>query len=303
MQVRTGFAETRDGLDLYWRLAGGGSQPTIVCCNGLGVSTFFYKYIVERFAEGHGVLVWDYRGHGRSELPPEPIEQSDLSIETCADDLHEVLDVAGVKPPIVLVGHSMGCQVLLEYAYRHPHDVAGMILLFGTAGRPIDTFLNTSLARPGLALLRRATAWGGRRASRWLLPLYESPVMKPLSAAVGFVDRKYIADKDLDEYLGHLKELDPRVFLRMATLAADHDAGPYLPGLQAPALIVAAGRDSFTPLHLSERMADALPQADLLVLHDATHAAIVEHPEVINLRIASFFDKSVMARVAEMTAS
>jgi len=141
--IRTGFATTAEGIALYWRHAGGGPKPTFVCCNGLGVSTFFYKYIVERFAPEHGVLVWDYRGHGRSAPPPEPLDEADLSIETCADDLALVLDTAGVEGPIVLLGHSMGCQVLLEYAYRHPHDVAGMVLLFGTAGRPLDTFLNT----------------------------------------------------------------------------------------------------------------------------------------------------------------
>ncbi|MEN0061590.1 MAG: alpha/beta hydrolase [Myxococcota bacterium] len=302
--VRTGFADTKDGLDLYWRHAGnGGPQPTIVCCNGLGVSTFFFKYIVERFAQTHGVLVWDYRGHGRSAIPAEPIEEADLSIETCAEDLDRVLEVAGVDGPIVLVGHSMGCQVLLEYTHRHPDRIAGMILLFGTPGRPIDTFLNTSLSRPAFTLLRRAVSLGGPRASRWLRPLYESPLMAPLAAVVGFVDLEYIADKDLKEYLDHLGHLDPRIFLRMATLAGEHDAVPYLPSIEAPALVVAGGRDSFTPLFLSENMAQALPHSELMVLHDATHAAIVEHPHAINARIALFLERSAAPHAASLEKS
>jgi len=298
--VRSGFAATRDGIHLYWRMAGGGPRPTIVCCNGLGVSTFFFKYIVERFADGHGVLVWDYRGHGRSAPPPEPMDDADLSIETCADDLQRVLDAVGETGPIVLMGHSMGCQVLLEYAHRHPDRVAGMVLLFGTAGRPVDTFLNTSLARPALGLLRRAAKIGGPKANRWLRPLYESPLIAPLAAVVGFVDLEHIANKDLKEYLEHLGHLDPRIFLRMASLAGDHDAGPYLPGMQAPALVVAGGRDSFTPLHLSERMAAALPRSDLMVLEDATHAAIVEHPHTINARIARFLEEAVEPWASEL---
>ena len=300
MTVRSGFATTPDGIAMYWRLAGGGPKPTFVCCNGLGVSTFFYKYIVERFADEHGVFVWDYRGHGRSALPHEPLDEADLSIETCAEDLRHVLGVAGVDGPVILVGHSMGCQVLLEYTYRHPHDVAGMVLLFGTAGRPVDTFLNSSLARPGLGLLRRAVRIGGPKASRWLRPLYESPLIAPLAAMVGFVDLGYIADKDLREYLDHLGHLDPRIFLRMAQLAGDHDAGPYLPGMQAPALIVAGGRDAFTPLHLSERMAESLPHSELMILPEATHAAIVEHPHTINARIAQFVERGVVERVASL---
>ncbi len=301
--IRTGFATTNEGISLYWRMAGGGPRPTFVCCNGLGVSTFFFKYIVERFAEDHGVLVWDYRGHGRSTPPPEPMDEADLSIETCAEDLHGVLKVAGVSGPIVLLGHSMGCQVLLEYAYRHPHDVAGMVLLFGTAGRPVDTFLNTSLARPALGLLRRAARIGGPKANRWLRPLYESPLIAPLAAVVGFVDLENIQDKDLKEYLDHLAFLDPRIFLRMAALAGDHDAGPYLPGIEAPALVVAGGRDSFTPLHLSERMAKALPHSELMVLPEATHAAIVEHPHTINDRIAAFVERDVLPRAAGLQSA
>ena len=81
--VRSGFARTDDGLELYWRAVGSG-EPALVCCNGVGVSTFFFKYVVEHFRERHRVVVWDYRGHGRSSLPPEPIDDADLSIDRCA---------------------------------------------------------------------------------------------------------------------------------------------------------------------------------------------------------------------------
>ncbi len=67
---RTGFARTDDGHQLYYRSVGTG-RP-LVCCNGVGVSTFFYKYIVQHFSASHQVVVWDYRGHGRSSLPRNP---------------------------------------------------------------------------------------------------------------------------------------------------------------------------------------------------------------------------------------
>jgi len=141
---------------------------------------------------------------------------------------------------------------------------------------------------------------GGPKANRWLRPLYESPLIAPLAAMVGFVDLDHIADKDLKEYLDHLGHLDPRIFLRMAQLAGDHDAGPYLRGLEAPGLIVAGGRDSFTPLHLSKRMAEALPHSEIMILPEATHAAIVEHPHLINARIAQFVERDVLPRAARL---
>ena len=45
---RTGFATATDGVHLYWRSIGTG--PTLVCCNGVGVSIFFWKYLVEHYA-------------------------------------------------------------------------------------------------------------------------------------------------------------------------------------------------------------------------------------------------------------
>ena len=83
-QQRAGFARTNDGIQLYYRAVGAG--PALICCNGVGVSTFFYKYIAEHFAQTHTVVVWDYRGHGRSSLPAD-IPTADLTIPRSAQDL------------------------------------------------------------------------------------------------------------------------------------------------------------------------------------------------------------------------
>ena len=68
--IQSGFVRTPDGYNLFWRTTGSG--PVLACCNGVGVSTFFWKYVVSHFSDDHRVLVWDYRGHGRSDGPPIP---------------------------------------------------------------------------------------------------------------------------------------------------------------------------------------------------------------------------------------
>src|SRR5688572_19167388 len=111
--IRTGFATADDGVLLYWRTVGTG--PLIACCNGVGVSTFFWKYLVERFRDRYTIVLWDYRGHGTSGRQLDP-RTADLSVDRHAKDLHAILEA--VRPggePAVLVGHSMGCQVTLEY--------------------------------------------------------------------------------------------------------------------------------------------------------------------------------------------
>ena len=292
MPVTSGFARTDDGLDLYYRVIGD-EGPWMVCCNGAGVSTFFFKYVAEHFGRTHRVLLWDYRGHGRSALPPEPIEEADLSMTRNAHDLFEVMDAAGAHEPAVLLGHSMGCQVILEAAKQQPERVRALVPMFGTFGRPLDTFMNSSMARPAFDLLYRVAKRGGRAGSRLLLPLYDNPLASAVGGWTGLVDKHYAGKVDIDRYMDHLVQMDPRVFLRMVSLMADHDMGPYLPGLTIPVLIIAGERDLFTPLHRSHTMRELIPGAEIMVLADASHAAIVEHPETINRRIDRFFRERV----------
>ncbi|MBX2801798.1 MAG: alpha/beta hydrolase [Myxococcales bacterium] len=275
------------GAELHWQAHGSGG-PTFVCCNGVGVSTFFFKYVVEHFSDRHQVLLWDYRGHGQSSAPHEPIDGAQLSIERNAEDLQLVLDAASVQGPLILLGHSMGCQVVFEYTHRHPERVAGMVALFGAAGRPLDTFLGLPNAKRAVTWLNRVVRWSGHAGNRLLKPFYRSSYSFDVGAAAGLIDRHYADRSDIAEYMQHLAEIDARVFLSMVLQMAEHDARPYLPTLRIPALIIAGERDQFTPMALSQQMAHDLPLSDLLVLAEASHAAIIEHPETINRRIERF---------------
>src|SRR5689334_19519484 len=101
--VRSGFVQADDGIQLHWRTVGEG--PIIACSNGVGVGTFFWKYITRGFSDRFTILTWDYRGHGRSDRRIDPREM-DLGIERHADDLAAVIEgVAGGRSPALLVGH------------------------------------------------------------------------------------------------------------------------------------------------------------------------------------------------------
>lgn len=291
--VRSGFARTDDGLELYWRSVGHG-DPALVCCNGVGVSTFFFKYVAQHFRDRFRVVLWDYRGHGRSSPPPEPIDDADLSVQRCAKDLECVLAAAGVTAPPMLLGHSMGCQVILEYALRHPGGTAGLVPMFGTFSRPLDTFMDSPYSKRAFDTLHRLARWGGKGGARMLLPLYDSPIAFSFAAATGLLDKHYAGRTDIDKYLEHLATLDPRIFLRMVSLAGEHDIESELGDLRVPVLVIAGEKDLFTPLHRSTTMVDRIPGAEILILAEASHAAIVEHPASINLRIERFLRERVL---------
>lgn len=288
--LQTGYARTDDGLKLYWRSAGEG--PALVCCNGVGVSTFFWKYVVSHHRRRFRVIVWDYRGHGRSLAPAEG--QADLSMARNAHDLAAVLHAAGVTEPAILVGHSMGCQVILEFARLFPAQVAALVPMFGTFARPLDTFYDNPKSAEYFAVISRLQKSAGKLGARALLPIYDSPLAYPLGQLTGLIDRYYASRQDVERYTEHMGRMRPDVFIGMVERMQEHDLTEDLPAIRVPTLVVAGEKDVFTPMHRSRRMAELIPGAELLVLADGSHAGLIEYPEQINRRMDRFLDERVL---------
>lgn len=286
--VTTGFATTDDEIELYYRVVGQ-QGPIIACCNGIGVSTFFWKYVALHFRHRFRVVLWDYRGHGLS-TSPRQLKTADLSMQRNARDLWTVLDAIAPGEPVILFGHSMGCQVILEAHKQSPERILALVPMFGTYGRALDTFLGFTRSRQVFDVIHGfASKLPGRSSFRLLLPLYASPLAFAFSRVTGMVDRYYAAKVDMDHYMDHLQHMDPRIFLAMLEQLADHDLADHLPAVKVPTLVFAGENDLFTPLHCAQYMAGAIPDAELTVLAEGSHAAIVEHPETINLRLERFF--------------
>lgn len=285
-ELRASYIQTDDGEQLYVHDVGDG--PPLICCNGAGVSTFFWAYLLDHFKASHRVVLWDYRGHGRSSLPENP-ESADLSIERFASDLRLVVGALELSEPPILIGHSMGCQVILEYAARHPGEVRALVPMLGTYARPLDTLLDSPFSKPIFDVIKKSSAAMGKGGRRWFRPLVGAPWAFDVARRAGLVDRHYANRQDLEMYLDHLNQMDPRVLFRTIELIAEHDLTERLPGIACPTLVVAAENDLFTPMHCSEKMVELLADAELFVLAQGSHAALVEHPETINLRLERFF--------------
>ena len=282
--VRTGFATADDGTRLYWRAVGTG--PAIACCNGVGVSIFFWKYLVDHYSDRHTVVMWDYRAHGRSDRPVD-LDAMDMSIRRHALDLGAVLDAVGVERALLL-GHSMGCQVIFEFNRVFPARVMGLVPMLGSAGRTLETFYDFKYSPYFFRAAARMFDRMGDRAHYVVRPLLESPLAWVFARQAALVDPYYARQEDMLKYMRHLASLDMRVFLRSVLNTQEHDAWDTLPHIQVPVLVVAAERDTFTPIWLSRKIVASIPGAELLVLADATHAALIEQPETIHHRLDRF---------------
>lgn len=286
---RSGTALADDGTPLAFALGGPEDGPALVCCNGVGVSTFFWDYVAEYFTPTQRVLVWDYRAHGASGVSPN---LSQLTIADIANDLARVMTAAGVERGIIL-GHSMGCQVIFEFYRLFPHRTSALVPMLGAYGRPADTFLDP---RVGPSLFKAAYLVGTRLPKLMGMGLragLRQPLTWQMTRRSGLVHPDLARKQDLDPYLDHMARLDPQVFLEFVRAAQNHDAGPILGQIEVPTLIVAGERDLFTPRHLSIEMAGRIPNAELLEIPRGSHAALIEQPELINLRLEKFIRETV----------
>jgi len=284
----SGFALTDDGLRIHWRSVGAG--PPVVFCNGVGVSTFFWKYVVDQLSDRFEVILWDYRGHGRSARGVDPTRHA-LSIDRHAADLEAVLDDAGIHRPAFVIGHSMGCQVALQLAIRDADRVAALGLWLGTAGRTLHTFGGWSGSVHLFRVIHAFVRAAGEEVNRVQRVLLNSPLAWHFAKRFHIVDPYYTKRADMEPYMRHMASMDMRTFLGCVRQADAHDAWPELPNIAVPSLVVAAERDTFTPLSCSQQMADQLPLGELFVLADASHAALIEQPETIGHRLERFISE------------
>ena len=102
------------------------------------------------------------------------------------------------------------------------------------------------------------------------------------------MDPLYCRKEDMLPYMRHLASLDMRVFFRSVLACNEHDAWDVLPTIAVPVLVIAAERDSFTPVWLARKVAATIPGAEFLMLADASHAALIEQPDTIYHRLERF---------------
>ncbi|HWG69944.1 MAG TPA: alpha/beta hydrolase [Steroidobacteraceae bacterium] len=102
----------------------GQTSPTIILTAGAGDQSLSWRAIQGALSGTARVCAWDRPGFGFSD--PSTTAQDVVHL---TDNLEAALAAATIRPPYVLVGHSLGSFETLMFAFRHPHDIAGMVLI------------------------------------------------------------------------------------------------------------------------------------------------------------------------------
>jgi pimeloyl-ACP methyl ester carboxylesterase len=279
---RQDFLPTGDGARLHFQVQGDG-DPGMVLCDGLGCDGFAWKYLLPELRERFRVVRWHYRGHGKSTVPDD---LDRIGMHYTCDDLARVMDAAGLEQAVIF-GHSMGVQVALEFHRRYPSRVAGMVLLCGSYGNPLDTFHDHTLLRGAFPYVRQLVERFPHLSREISRRVMKTDVIVEISVRAE-LNPLLMKKADMVPYFDHLACMDPVAFVRTLAALQDHSAWEHLPHVNVPTLIVGGMQDRFTPVWLSQRMADAIPNSELMLVPGGSHAAPLELPAVITRRIDRF---------------
>lgn len=281
--------KARDGAAIAYRLARpdgqGAPRRTLVAIHGLASNMTRWSEFVAttRLADSWDVLRLDLRGHGGS------LHRGRVGYDVWCADLAALLDAERV-PQAVIIGHCLGANAGLWFAHRHPHRVAGLVLIEPMFRQAlVGELARAARLRPLLnvvaPLLRAVAALGLHRRRLDLLDLEQ--LDRETRAAMAhsggaFPESRYASVRE------DLRGLPVSIYVQ-DLLAVTGDL-PAPATIDVPVLALLSQGTSFTDPDVTVRLLSALPDCRTVKL-DARHWIPTERPEAMRRAIEDWCDE------------
>ena len=257
----------RNGVKIHYEVYGDG--PALILTHGYSSTSAMWEGQIEALSKHHKLVLWDMRGHGKSDYPADPNAYSEaLTI----GDIAALLDQIGTRRAIV-GGLSLGGYMSLAFYRTHPERVAALLI--------IDT-------GPGFKKEDAREAWNRRAFDT--AERFEREGLAVLQSASR--ERSTVSHRDATGLAraarGMLTQRDARVI-------------ELLPDIKVPSLIV-VGADDTPFLAASDYMAAKIPGAKKAVIPAAGHAVNIDQPRAFIDTVLPFLNSLPNGASAERAA-
>lgn len=230
-------------MTLNHDITGPKDAPVLAVGPSLGTTLHMWDPQLDALSKHFRVLRYDHLGHGGSPVPPGP-----YTVDQLADEV-----LALVDGPFAYLGLSLGGMVGMTIAARHPERVEKLALMCTSAHLPPESGWRDRAATvrtQGTAAITEAAI------GRWFTPAFT----------------------ETDPYTAMLAATPDEGYAGCCEAIAAMDIRSRLPAITAPTLVIAGALDPATPPEHGQLIADAVPDARLAVVPDASHLANVERP-------------------------
>jgi len=271
-------------------------RPTVVFSHGYCLSLDSWHYQREALRGRYRMVLWDQRGHGRSQRGPE----DSANVDQLGRDLARVLERTVPTGPIVLIGHSMGGMTVMSYAAQHSEEFGSRVVgagLVGTSSGGLSS-VDFGLHRVGQVVQRVGPA-----------------ALAVLARRPGLVERGRRIGSDLEQVLvrrfSYASDVDEELVRFTADMIAStrievvndffpafsaHDKREALAALDGIETLVLVGdQDLLTPAAHSEDIVRMVPHAEHVVVRDGGHLVMLEHPEVVTPHLTALVQRAERA--------
>lgn len=280
----TGMFESFDGTSIYYEVRGSGKP--IVLCYGLACLMNHWTHQIRDFSDTYQTIVFDYRGHHKSETPAD---HDQLTIDAICEDIKGLLAHLGIEKASFW-GHSLGVQYLFRLYDRYPELVENMVLINGFATNPIKGMFGVDLM-PSLfsAFKEGQKKFPATLSQIWKLAV-TSQIAIPLSALAGGFNLSLTSLKDIEVYARGVASMDLDVFITFFDQMMNYDASPVLERIEVPVLIISGTKDGVTPVSHQEKMHQKIRGSQFLRVPYGTHCTQLDLPDFVDLRIQKFLN-------------
>ncbi len=284
--------ETSDGTKMRIDYFGPeNAEKTLIFIPGCSADSTQWYYVKKALQDKYRLLMLDIPGCGLSEEP----KNSDYSLERYAKDLDMVVNTC--KKPPILIGHSMGTMIIMEY-YRfflrdNKTKVKAIVLSNPTYTNPLKTaifapllkFLEKPLLVPSLYI--QSLIPGVFKIMNILSYLNGSLHLSV--AFTGFAGTQTRQELDFATKYG-LKT--PIKTVAQNTLSMlKYEVTDLLSEVSIPTQIIVATKDKMTKIEAGEFMSEKMPNTTLTIIQNASHMALLEKHDTYTKELGNFLEK------------
>lgn len=259
------FVTLPDGTTAHLRDQGNRDGPVLVLLHGFASSLHSWEAWVTLLEDDYRLISIDFPGHGITGSTPA----ADYSRQSMSDFLHSVLNWRKLDR-FILVGHSMGGGVALNYTLDHPQNVDGLVLI-GASGLQEDAG-DTS---PGLFSLEDNPILA--RLMRYITP--RDSIRQTIIDAYGL--ESHVTAPLVDRYYDLLLHGNNRaaIIKRLAQMPQDTPMDRLLPEINVPVLLLWGSADRLAELKYAKRMRSLITTSELIVYQGLGHMPMEVIPD------------------------
>lgn len=260
-----------NGVNIYYESHGSGFP--LVFAYGLGGNTGEWAGQVGAFSKHYRFVIWDPRGHGKSDSPPE---RDQYGLQISADDLLGLLNHLGIEK-VYLGGLSMGGVIGTLLTLAHPERVAALLI--------IDSASASGLPMPPAM----------RKMREKCIQLCENQGMDAVAdyciqVNPNFKTRVAAGPEGLEGIRRMFRALNPTGYINTIRVLMDESfPATRLSQITAPTLVLVGSEDpALEAAHLTHT---SIPGSQYVVIPGAGHMSNQDRPEEFNTHILEYLQQ------------